>query len=196
MGADAVVRMGADAGVVRDHGGMPLNSYRFRSVWSVDSTPAQTFDVLADLRSYPHWWREVREARQVGENAAELRCRSVLPYDLVFEAHHNAKDPDAGLLRADLLGDMDGTVSWRIFADGAGSRIVYDQQVVVCKPLVRRLALVSRPILKANHELMMRSGQRGLRTYLAGFQAAANPQALAAPQASEAPQASQAASNS
>lgn len=158
--------------VVRDHGGMPLNSYRFRSVWSVDSTPAQTFEVLADLRSYPHWWREVREARQVAENAAELRCRSVLPYDLVFETHHNAKDPDAGLLRADLLGDMDGTVSWRIFADGTGSRIVYDQEVVVCKPLLRRIALVSRPILKANHELMMRSGQRGLRTYLAGFQAA------------------------
>ncbi|MFD1147397.1 SRPBCC family protein [Saccharothrix hoggarensis] len=152
---------------------MPLNSYRFRSVWSVDSTPERTFDVLADLGNYPHWWREVRDARQVAENAAELRCRSVLPYDLVFQAHHNAKEPDAGLLRADLVGDLDGTVSWRIFPDGAGSRLVYDQEVTVRKPLLRRLALVGRPLLKANHELMMRSGQRGLRTYLAGFRAAA-----------------------
>ncbi|ONI89399.1 polyketide cyclase [Saccharothrix sp. ALI-22-I] len=148
---------------------MPLNSYRFRSVWSVDSTPARTFAVLADLGSYPRWWPEVRDARQVAEDAAELRCRSVLPYDLVFQAHHNAKEPEAGLLRADLVGDLDGTASWQIFPNGTGSRLIYDQEVVVRKPLLRRLALITRPFLKANHELMMRSGQRGLRTYLAAL---------------------------
>jgi hypothetical protein len=157
---------------VGNHGGMPLNSYRFRSVWSVDTSPGHAFEVLADLGSYPQWWREVRAARQVAEDAAELRCRSVLPYDLVFQAHHNAREPEAGLLRADLVGDLDGTASWRIFPEGAGSRLVYEQEVVVRKPLLRGLALVSRPLLKANHELMMRSGQRGLRTYLAGFRAA------------------------
>ena len=157
---------------VRDHGGMPLNSYRFRSVWSVDSSPERAFDVLADLGSYPRWWREVRAARQVAEDVAELRCRSVLPYDLVFQAHHNAREPEAGLLRADLVGDLDGMVSWRVFGEGTGSRLVWEQEVVVRKPLLRRVALLVRPLLKANHELMMRSGQRGLRTYLAGFHAA------------------------
>lgn len=151
---------------------MPLNTYRFRSVWSVDSTPERTFDVLADLGSYPRWWPQVRVARRVADDVAELRCRSALPYDLVFQARHNAREPAAGLLRADLVGDLDGTASWRIFAEGTGSRLVYDQEVVVRKPLLRRLALLARPLLLANHEVMMRSGQRGLRTYLAGFQAA------------------------
>ncbi|WP_367137199.1 SRPBCC family protein [Saccharothrix sp. HUAS TT1] len=151
---------------------MPLNSYRFRSVWSVDSSPGRVFDVLADLGSYPAWWPEVRRARQVAADAAELTCRSFLPYDLVFQAWHNAKEPAAGLLRADLVGDLDGTASWRIFPEGSGARLVYDQEVVVRKPLLRRLALVGRPLLEVNHELMMRSGRRGLRTYLAGFRAA------------------------
>ncbi|MFI9011646.1 SRPBCC family protein [Actinosynnema sp. NPDC053489] len=146
---------------------MPLNSYRFRSVWSVDCPPERVFEVLADLGGYPRWWPEVRQARQVAEDAAELRCRSVLPYELVFQARHNAKEPDTGLLRADLVGDLDGTASWRVLPEGSGSRLVYDQEVVVRKPLLRRLALVLRPLLKANHELMMRSGRRGLRTYLA-----------------------------
>lgn len=150
--------------------GMSLNSYRFRSVWLVDSAPEQTFDVLADLSSYPHWWREVREARRVGEDAAELRCRSLLPYDLVFQAHHNTKEP--GLLRADLVGDLDGTASWRLHPHGTGTRLVYEQEVVVRKPLLRRLALVARPVFRLNHALMMRSGRQGLRTYLAGFRAA------------------------
>ncbi|NUT50673.1 MAG: polyketide cyclase [Saccharothrix sp.] len=145
---------------------MGLNSYRFRSVWSVEVPPARAFEVLADLGSYPRWWREVRAARQVGEAAAELRCRSVLPYDLVFEAHHSAKEPELGLLRADLVGDLDGTASWLILPDGAGSRLVYDQEVVVRKRLLRALAPVGRPLLRINHELMMRSGRRGLRDFL------------------------------
>ncbi|MEV0681750.1 SRPBCC family protein [Actinosynnema sp. NPDC050436] len=151
---------------------MPLNSYRFRSTWLVDSPPGETFDVLADLASYPQWWPEVREARQIADRAAELRCRSLLPYDLVFETWHNANDPGAGLLRADLVGDLEGTASWRVEADGAGTRLVYEQEVEVRKTLLRRIALVSRPVLKANHELMMRHGRRGLRAYLAGFRAA------------------------
>ncbi len=151
---------------------MPMNSYRFRSVWSVDSSPEVTFEVLADLGSYPLWWPEVRDARRIAEDGAELRCRSLLPYDLVFETWHNAKEPEVGLLRADLVGDLEGVAAWRVMADGAGSRLVYEQAVVVRKPLLRKVALVGRPLMKANHELMMRHGQRGLRAYLAGFRAA------------------------
>jgi Polyketide cyclase / dehydrase and lipid transport len=147
---------------------MPLNHYRFHSVWTVDSPPTEVFEVLADLASYPHWWREVRQARRIAENAAELRCRSLLPYELVFETHHSAREPHNGLLRARLVGDLEGMASWRVVPDAdSGSRLLYDQEVTVRKPLVRRLALISRPFLKANHELMMRNGQRGLRAYLA-----------------------------
>ncbi|MEJ2857326.1 MULTISPECIES: SRPBCC family protein [unclassified Saccharothrix] len=141
----------------------------------MDNPPLDTFDVLADLGSYPKWWPEVRTAHQIADKAAQLRCRSVLPYDLIFEAHHNTEDRKSGLLRATLVGDLEGTASWRILPEGrTGSRLVYTQEVEVTKPLVRRLALLARPLLKANHELMMRNGHKGLRTYLAGFQAARN----------------------
>ena len=33
--------------------------------------------------------------------------------------------------------------------------------------MLRRIALVARPFMKANYEVMMHSGQRGLRNYLA-----------------------------
>jgi len=150
---------------------VPLNTYQFRSEWSVDCSPEDAFAVLADLGSYPRWWPEVRRAVRVTDECAELRCQSLLPYELVFQARHNARDPEAGLLRADLVGDMDGVVSWRIFGDGGGARLVYEQEVIVRKPLLRRLALLGRPFMLANHELMMRNGQRGLRAYLAGFRA-------------------------
>ena len=144
-----------------------LNFYRFRSVWSVDASPSLAFDVLAELSSYPTWWPEVREAVHVHDECAEVRCRSFLPCDLIFEARHSAKDRQAGLLRAQLVGDLEGYVSWEVIGHSGSSRLLFDQEVIVRKPVLRRIALVSRPFVKANYEVMMRSGQRGLRNYLA-----------------------------
>ena len=42
--------------------------------------------------------------------------------------------------------------------------------MVANKALLRRLAPIARPAFRANHALMMRHGERGLRTYLAGFE--------------------------
>jgi hypothetical protein len=155
-------RSEADTAVV------PLNFYRFHSVWSVGVAPGEVFDVLADLGSYPRWWREVRQVRRVTDDCAELRCRSVLPYDLVFRASQGVRDDRAGVLCAHLTGDLEGFVAWKITLQESGSRLNYDQEVTVRKPLLRRLALLARPAMRANHELMMRDGERGLRTYLAG----------------------------
>jgi len=37
---------------------------------------------------------------------------------------------------------------------------------VVCKALVRVAGVLARPVLRFNHDLMMRDGERGLRRYL------------------------------
>jgi len=37
-----------------------------------------------DVASYPIWWPQVPSARQLDDTSGELRCRSMLPYDLVF----------------------------------------------------------------------------------------------------------------
>jgi len=43
---------------------------------------------------------------------------------------------------------------------------VFDEDVVVRKPLVRRAGLLARPALRLNHAVMMRDGERGLRRHL------------------------------
>ncbi|MGM1063580.1 SRPBCC family protein [Saccharothrix sp. Mg75] len=147
---------------------MALNHYRFRSTWSLDEGPVPVYDVLSDLAGYQGWWREVRGGRRVADDAAELRLRSLLPYELVVVLRRDVDDPAAGVLRAVLSGDMDGTATWRIAPAGTGTRLVFEQEVEVRKPLLRALAPVARPLFTANHALMMRSGLRGLRARLAG----------------------------
>jgi hypothetical protein len=149
-----------------------LNHYRFTSVWQVDADPGEVFEVLRDLRDYPAWWPEIKEMRPLEGNRAAARARSVLPYELRFTMERTKEDSVAGVLEARLAGDLDGLSRFTISRDGSGTRLLFEEEVVTHKRLLNRLALVARQAFKVNHTLMMRHGQAGLRTYLAGFRKA------------------------
>jgi hypothetical protein len=148
---------------------MILTEYEFRHEWSVPARVGDVYDVLVDIGLYPCWWPQVRAVVRAGEERVLLVCRSVLPYSLEFVASRRREDPVAGVLEAELSGDLDGWARWSLSAseDAAssvpGTRVVYEQQVVTTKRLLRVLAPVARPALRANHAWMMRAGERGLR---------------------------------
>jgi hypothetical protein len=90
----------------------------------------------------------------------------MLPYDLVLLARRVVEDPVTRVLRATLEGDLVGTSEWTISSDGAGTLAVFDEDVRVGKAAVRAAGRLARPVLRFNHDRMMRSGERGLRRYL------------------------------
>jgi hypothetical protein len=155
---------------VPPHGQTPLmdwTRYRFRSQWLLPAPPAVVYDALERAEDYPRWWRQVREVNRLDGTSGVIRIRSLLPYDMTFTAREVRRDPAAGVLEIAMAGDIDGWARWTITADPAGSRARYEQVVDVNKPLLRRFAVPGRPVFRANHWLMMRSGRRGLARYLA-----------------------------
>jgi hypothetical protein len=145
-----------------------LNDYRFRNLWSVRATATRVFDALVDLANYPTWWPDIQAVRQIDDETAEITCRSTLPYVLTFCLHRTEQDPAARRMRVDMTGDLEGYVLGVVTEHRtAGALLAISQQVVVTKPLLRVLAPVGRPFFRANHNLMMRRGQRGFRAYLA-----------------------------
>ena len=151
---------------------MDLNFYRFTSIWLVPGAPEEAYAALETLEDYPAWWPEVKEARKLAEGLVEVRCRSLLPYDLIFTSEQAVRDPDAKVLEANLRGDLDGFSRWTIQGSSDDSRLVFEEEVTATKRSLRALAPVARPAFKANHYLMMRHGERGLRTYLSGYRLA------------------------
>jgi len=143
-----------------------LNRYRFRSVWHVDASPADVYEVLSDIANYPVWWHEVRSATKIDDETGEIRCRSFLPFDLVVQVRHSIRNQQAGLLRATLSGDLEGFASWEIIGRDGGTDLMFDQEVVVNKVLLRRLVLIAKPFFRGNHDLMMRGGFKGLKQVL------------------------------
>ena len=146
-----------------------LTRYAFQSIWTMDAAPDEVYDALEELGDYPLWWREVRDAEKLSENRFRLRCRSFLPYDLIFITEQARRDRDAGVLEAKMEGDLEGFSRWTISPAGEGSRLVFDEVVVTNKRMLNLLAPIARPAFKANHTIMMRSGRRGLTAYLGGL---------------------------
>lgn len=140
--------------------------YRFRSVWDLPAPPPAVYRVLERPGEYPRWWPEVREVAPADAESGTARFRSLLPYDLYVTARARRRDPGAGVLEVALEGDLEGWSRWTLTPHGGGTRALYEQEVVVRKPLMRRLALPCRPLFWANHALMMRSGRRGLAAWL------------------------------
>lgn len=145
--------------------------YRFRSVWDLDAPPARVYAVLEQPGEYPHWWPQIRRVEPVGDRTGTATVRSVLPYALRVTAGELLRDPVRGVLEVSLHGDLEGWARWtvrpRAGAGTARTRALYEQEVEVRRPLMRRLALPGRPVFRLNHALMMRAGRRGLAARLA-----------------------------
>ena len=146
-----------------------LTHYVFRSIWHVPAQRPEVMGVLADLESYPTWWPEIRHVRPLGGGRFEVVARSFLPYELRFVSDADPPDLAGGVIDARLSGDMEGTVRWTVTEEPGRCRLVYDQEVTTHKRLLDVLAPVARPGFKANHAIMMRHGETGLRTFMAGY---------------------------
>ena len=145
--------------------------YKFRSTWHLSASPDDVYAVLERVPDYPLWWPQVRSVTPVGDLTFELVCRSSLPYELRFTIAQAVRDPETRVLEATMAGDLAGFSRWTITVGANGTSATFDEEVLATKVLLRRLELVARPAFKANHSRMMRDGERGLRTYLAGYRA-------------------------
>ena len=144
-----------------------MGRFVFRSTWRLDAPADAVYAALADVERYPTWWAQVRGGRRLDDTSGEIVCRSLLPYDLTFVATRIVEDPVARVLRAALHGDLNGTSEWTITDVGGRTTAVFDEEVDVGSGLLRAAGFAARPALKFNHDLMMRSGERGLRRHLA-----------------------------
>ncbi|MFF3318394.1 SRPBCC family protein [Streptomyces sp. NPDC003035] len=149
---------------------MDWSRYRFRSVWQLAAPPAAVYAVLERGEDYPQWWPQVREVVPVDDRTGTARFRSFLPYDLLVTVETRRSDPVAGVLEASLRGDLEGWARWTLTPRGTGTHALYEQEVEVTSPLMRRLAIPGRPVFRANHALMMRAGRRGLAARLGRFE--------------------------
>jgi len=104
---------------------------------------------------------------RIDGDSGRVRIRSLLPYTLDLVLVRAAEDEANGILRVHIDGDLQGWCAWQIVAEGAVTQARFSQEVQVTVPMLQRVPFAVRPLLRGNHAHMMRSGEQGLRRYLA-----------------------------
>lgn len=138
-------------------------TFEFSGTWELAAPPAQVHAVLVDLEHYPQWWPQVVAVASLGPDDARVLCRSRLPYTLDLVLH--AVDRSPGRLRVDVAGDLDGTVGFDLAEVTGGTRLELTQRVRA-SGVVGLASYVAGPLLRWNHDAMMRGCIAGLRARL------------------------------
>ncbi|MCA1726270.1 MAG: polyketide cyclase [Actinobacteria bacterium] len=145
-----------------------LPYYRFDTAWRVRADAGAVWDVLYDVPSYPAWWPQVKDVGELNGEHYDVLIRSFLPYNLRFTLGQSVADRKRGVLEAGLEGDLNGFSRWTIRPAPAGAILRFEEQVITTKAILNRLDAIARPAFRANHWWMMRDGERGLQTFMAG----------------------------
>ena len=140
-------------------------TFVFRDSWEVAAPPTAVHDVLVDLEQYPAWWPEVVAVASLGPDDAWVLCRSVLPYTLDLVLHAANRSP--GVLEVEVSGDLRGSVRFDLVPVAGGTRLDFAQEVRVSGWL-GAASYVAGPVLRWNHDRMMRGCVAGLRSRLDG----------------------------
>lgn len=140
--------------------------YRFSEVWRIRASRDRVFAVLRDLERYPLWWPQVRSIAAIDESSALVTIRSALPVSLRIVTVRAIDDDARMVLEAHLAGDLEGWSRWTLHAVANGTVARFEESALLCKAIPRGIDTLVRPIFRANHSFMMRSGERGIHTYL------------------------------
>ena len=159
---------------------MPSNVFRFEENWEIPgATVSEVYDVLADGRLLPLWWKGVYlEAAPLSEGAGSpklgdklrARARGALPYELNFNLEAVVLEPGKRVV-VKSTGDYDGTWSATLSPRNGGVHMDIVWEVTVLRPIMRFLSPVLRPVFAWNHNWTKTRGENGLRAYLAQQQA-------------------------
>lgn len=157
---------------------MPVRTYDFRDTWDVAATPERVWALISDPTSYPAWWPIYLDARVVDDrggvgSVAALRFRVTLPYTLAIETTCTRSEPPRRL-EGTVAGDIEGRWRWSLepMPDG-GTRVVFEETVVVRRWLLALIAPLVAPLFALNHRVAAERGAKGMQDHLAAENASA-----------------------
>ena len=144
-------------------------AFVFEHTWRIPAPIDEVFAVLAKPEDYPTWWPQVRRTERIDDESGYAWVRSLAPVTLHLTLTRQIEDAQSHTLRVALAGDLVGECGWQLTANGNETIGEFTQRVHLADGLIGTVADLrpARMVLRANHNWMMRSGERGLRNHLA-----------------------------
>ncbi|WP_257458526.1 SRPBCC family protein [Archangium lipolyticum] len=153
---------------------MQTSNYHFTTLWRVESTVQEIYELLENGRELPRWWPAVYleyvELAPGGKYGLGKRfkfhTKGWMPYTLQLTFHRTeTRYPHGFTLQ--VTGDLEGTGVWKFEQHGPYVHVHYDWTVHTNKPLLKGLEFLLRPLFESNHRWCMNRGETSLTLELA-----------------------------
>jgi len=142
--------------------------YRFVTLWRIEAPIEAVCEAISHSLNWPQWWCNVEsveelapgDARGIG-SVRRYTWRGRLPYRLTFNicvVHAIPLTSVEGIAS----GDVEGQGRWFFATDGAVTSARFEWQIRTTTVWMNLLALVARPLIKWNHDGVMRHGGEAL----------------------------------
>lgn len=145
--------------------------YRLSTQWRFDAPLDAVWHAIADADRWPLWWPgiasetlEPGDAQGLGA-VRRYTCRSALPLRLRFTARVTRIVP-LELIEGQACGDLDGRGRCLLAREAGRTLVRFDWQVRTTNPWLNRLAPLTHPLLRWNHNRLMQAGGCGLERLL------------------------------
>jgi hypothetical protein len=157
-----------------------MASYSFVTIWRHQAPIERVYDAIADSLRWPEWWSTVTRVEEVAASDSDTGIGNVrrytfkgsLPYTLAFDLAVTGMERPR-TLAGHATGELEGTGVWTLTEDVDGVTVArYDWNVRTTRWWMNLLAPLARPVFKANHDLVMRAGAKGLCDRLGGVSGA------------------------
>lgn len=152
---------------------MSADDYQLVSIWHLDAPAEQVWQVLIEAERWPDWWPFVEAVEKIapGEPSGQhsvwrYTWKTMLPYKLRFELCVTRIEAPA-LLEANVTGDVAGRGICRIDRIDDHTLVCYEWNVRTCRPWMKWLAPIARPVFRWNHRMVMKRGGAQLAKRLA-----------------------------
>lgn len=149
-----------------------MAEYQFITRWHIAAPIEQVWQAIVHSEDWHLWWQAIESVVElvpgppdaVG-NVRRFVWKTPLSYTLAFETRVvQVQSPT--LLEVTAKGDVEGHGLWQLSSTERGTEAVYTWTVRTTQRWMNALALIARPVLEWNHNLIMRQGGQGLAAYL------------------------------
>ena len=138
--------------------------FRFERTFTITAPREAVYDAIRETQDWPTWWPAMRSVERVDDDPRRERFEVRAPFGYVVSGRGRwveAERPRLAVVR--LEGDLEGTGTLRLDADGTGTQIHSVLDVVADPAWIRVAGPVLRPFLRWNHDRVMDAAVAGLR---------------------------------
>lgn len=145
-----------------------MAEYQFSTVWRVDASLPEVWEVFSHPDCWPEWWQNLEQITEIKKGDIQgigalhrYTWKGALPYRLTFDISVLTILPYSQL-EGEARGEVEGRGRWSFYGDDTATIVRYDWQVCTTIRWMNYLAPLAAPVFRWNHDRVMREGARGL----------------------------------